>query len=60
MKTVPHQSRSCASRQFAHKLKQLHKVCVIDPKPQEVTTHSTGNMTQIPLGEREITALISE
>lgn len=45
---VPHQSRSHASRQLTDKLQQLCKICMVRPKPQKVTAHSTGNMTQSP------------
>lgn len=49
---VPHQSRSHASRELTHKLKQLCKICIVDPKPQKVTTHATGNITQIPKSKK--------
>lgn len=49
-----HQSRCCASKQLANKLKQLCKICIIGPKPQEVTAHSSSNLTQSPTGETEV------
>lgn len=45
---VTHQSRSHVSRQLTNKLKQLCKICIVGPKPQKVTAHSAGNMTQSP------------
>lgn len=54
MARVPHQSRSCASRQLTNKLKQLYKICIIGPEPQKVTTHSTSDVTQISVSGKEI------
>lgn len=49
---VPYQSRSHSSRQLANKLKEFHKICVVAPESQKVTTQPTGNMTQIPTRKR--------
>lgn len=53
MAHIPHQSRSYASRQLTNKLKQLYKICIIGPELQKVTAHSTSDMTQISMSEKE-------
>lgn len=54
MAHIPHQSRSYASRQLTNKLKQLYKICIIGPELQKVTAHSTSDMTQISMSEKEV------
>lgn len=51
---VPHQSRSSGPRQLSDKLQQLCKICIVAPKPQKVTTHSSGNVAQLSVGERPV------
>lgn len=51
MKCWSHQSRPRGSGQLRDKLKQRRKICTVGPKLQNITTHSTGNVTQIPAGK---------
>lgn len=45
---VSHQSWPHGSGQLSNKLKQRCKICIVGLKLQKITTHSSGNVTQIP------------